>query len=258
MSRIGNLFKESRRKGRKVLVPFVMAGDPSLGRSGSIIQALARGGADLIEVGIPFSDPVADGTAIQQAAARALASGTTVEGVLRMLAGLPVGLPPLILMTYWNPVLAFGPEAFLARAAAAGVAGLIVVDLPPEEADGLPRQARVAGIDVIFLVAPATPPERAAAIARRSAGFLYCVARMGTTGTRAELPEGTAEWLRGLRRLTRLPLALGFGISSADHVRQAWLEADAAVVGSLLVNEVAAGGEDLEERLEATLRELRG
>ncbi len=258
MSRISDVFRECRRTGRKALIPFVMAGDPSPDRTRPIVEALARGGADLIEVGIPFSDPVADGPAIQQAAARALASGTTVEGVLAALSGLRPGLPPLILMTYWNPILAFGPGRFLERASVAGVAGLIVVDLPPEESADLPQQARRLGIDLIFLVAPATPGERAGAIARRSRGFLYCVARMGTTGTRDRLPEGTAEWLRGIRRLTGLPLALGFGISSPGHVREAWREADAAVVGSLLVNEVAAGGDDLEGRLEAKLRELRG
>lgn len=258
MSRITEALITRRRAGGGSLIPFIMAGDPCLDQTPRCIRALARGGADVIELGLPFSDPVADGPTIQRSARRALQAGTSLREVLKMLGTLPVDdLPPLVLMSYYNPIYRYRPERFARDAAASGTAGLIVVDLPPEESGPMADACARYGLDLIMLAAPNTPMERVRRIGRSGGGFLYCVSRMGTTGARESIPPALSSWLGKVRRETDLPLAVGFGISTADHVARIWRVADAAVVGSLLVKEFEKSGRGLSTRLTAALQALR-
>jgi len=241
MSRIANRFRALRDEGRSALLAYLMAGDPNLPSTEALALACVRGGADLIELGIPFSDPIADGPEIQAAGARALKAGTRPRDVVALAARLRAQMDvPLVLMTYLNPILAMGLEAFAAKAHDAGLDGVIVPDLSLEESDDVRQALDAVHVDHIQLVAPSTPDERARAIGHASRGFLYVVARYGTTGTRADLPEDLGDRLKALRRVTALPLAVGFGVSTADHVRTlARMGADGVVVGSAIVKRVA-------------------
>lgn len=241
MNRITAAFAQSRKEDRAALVAYLMAGDPDLSTCERLALACVRGGADVLELGIPFSDPIADGPEIQAAGQRALRAGTRPRDVLELASRIRRGCEaPLILMTYLNPILAMGPESFAQRATAAGVDGVIAPDLPLEESGGLREVLDNAQVDLIQLVAPSTPDERTRAIGRASRGFLYVVARYGTTGTRVGLPPELGERLAVLRRETSLPLAVGFGVSTPDHVRAlATLGADGVVVGSAIVSRVA-------------------
>lgn len=218
-----------------------MAGDPDLARCEQHALACIRGGANLLELGIPFSDPIADGPEIQAAGQRALNAGTRPADVLELAARLRRESDvPLVLMTYLNPVLAMGLKPFATRASAAGVDGVIVPDLSLEESGEVRDVLDAAQVDLIQLVAPSTPEGRARAIGAASRGFLYVVARYGTTGTRAGLPTELGPRLTALRRETSLPLAVGFGVSTPEHVRAlAALGADGVVVGSAIVSEIA-------------------
>jgi tryptophan synthase alpha chain len=241
-------------------VTYVTAGDPDLPRSGEILRALDRAGADLLEVGVPFSEPLADGPVIQRATERALAAGTTAAGVLDLVAGLRSTIgAPIVLFTYANPVLRMGVDAFGDRAREAGVDGVLVLDLPIEEAGDFRDAMAARGIDMIFLLSPTTTEARMRHAAKLGRGFLYGISRLGVTGTRDSIADG-AEALAGrMRRATSLPIALGFGISSPEHVRQIGRFADAAVVGSGLVKVIAdAGtGPDLTEKVESYVRWLK-
>ena len=231
---------------------YVTAGDPSLAGTRRLVVEAARRGADVVELGVPFSDPLADGPVIQRAAARALAAGTTLARVLETVATLRAETPvPLVLMTYYNPVLAFGLKAFARTAADAGVDGLIVVDLPLEEADPLDAEALAAGLDLIQMVAPTSPPARARALARRSRGFVYVVSLTGITGERRELPPDLAAQIRTLRLVTTKPVCVGFGVSTPAHVAAVGGLADGAAVGSAIVRliEQHAGAHDLVARV---------
>ena len=244
MPTIREVFARLRQTHRKALIPFVMAGDPSLPATAQLIQALAEAGADCVEVGIPFSDPLADGPTIQRAASRALAAGTTPPAVLTMIARLKRRVAvPLILLSYWNPVAQYGsrgagddPAPFLRDAARCGVSGLIVPDLPPDEADGLQVLGRRHGIATIFLAAPTSPAHRLRRIARASEGFIYYVSLTGTTGARRQLPS---DWLHGVRQLkllTTKPVCVGFGISTPAQARAIGRVADGVIIGSALLN----------------------
>jgi tryptophan synthase alpha chain len=228
--------------GRCALMPFLMAGDPSLEVTAATLLALERAGADLIELGIPYSDPLADGPVIQAAAGRALAAGTTPGRVLEMLAGLQGTLTiPLVLFTYSNPLLNRGMETFCRDAATAGAAGLVVPDLPLEEAEKLSPIAAAHGLDLVLLVAPTTPAERMARIHAASRGFTYLVSVTGVTGVRTSLESRVGPLVRQLKAEGGTPVAVGFGISGPDQARQVrdW-GADGAIVGSALVKAMAA------------------
>ncbi len=241
MSRIDDTFARLRAERRTGLVTYITAGDPDLERSGDILLALDRAGADVLEVGIPFSDPLADGPVIQRASERALASGATTSTVLALIERLrPRLASPVVLFTYVNPLLRMGLTTFARRAAAAGVDGVLALDLPVEEAGEYHETLTNARLDPIFLLSPTTTGERIRQAARLGRGFLYLISRLGVTGARARLADGTAELVARVRRETALPIALGFGISRPEHVTEAGKSADAAVVGSGLVGVIAA------------------
>lgn len=235
-------FEQLRSQGRCALMPFLMAGDPDLADTGAALLALQANGADLIELGIPYSDPLADGPVIQAAASRALASGTTPARVLAMLSALKGELTiPVVLFTYSNPLLNRGMEAFCQEAAAAGAAGLVVPDLPLEEGVKLSAIAAAHGLDLVLLVAPTTPAERMARIHQASRGFTYLVSVTGVTGVRTALESRVEPLVHQLKGLGDTPVAVGFGISGPEQARQVrhW-GADGAIVGSALVKVMAA------------------
>ena len=261
VSRLGEAFAQLRRDRRTGLVTYVTAGDPDLQRSAAILQALDRAGADVIEVGIPFSDPLADGPVIQRATERALAAGTSLSAVLDMLERVrPTLRVPLVLFTYANPVLRMGTESFGRRAAQVGVDGVLVLDLPVEEAGEFRESMAGRGIDMIFLLSPTTTVERIRRASQLGRGFLYGISRLGVTGVRDHVAPGAEELAARIRAETSLPLALGFGISQPDHVRQIGQWADAAVVGSGLVQVIAQNTDapDLVGRVESYVRWLKG
>jgi len=262
VSRIGRAFARASREGRAALVVFVEAGDPSLEVTERLLPALAAAGADVVELGVPFSDPIADGPAIQRASERGLASGARLSAVLDLVsraraAGLDV---PLVLFGYANPVLAMGEAAFAARAAGAGVDGALVTDLPPEEGAAFASTLRAARLDPVFLLAPSSPPRRANLVRRLSRGFVYVVSRPGVTGVRSDVPEGLPELVSRVRAgVGRLPVAVGFGISTPEQVRAVARIADGVVVGSAVVlamEAAAAAGEDPVEAAAALVRRL--
>jgi len=238
-------------------VAYLMGGDPDPRRSPEYLLAAAAGGADVLEIGIPFSDPVADGSTIQRAGVRALRAGTTPEAVLGVAAAVRREVNvPLVLMGYYNPILRFGEEEFVAAAAECGVDGLIVPDLPPEETGPLREATERHGLGLVFLVTPETQGDRARRIATSTRGFLYLVSRYGTTGERRGLPPDIMGLIGRFRDVADLPLAVGFGISRPEHVAAVIRAgADGAVVGSRLVREVEAGARPGE--LEATVRALK-
>ena len=242
-SRIARRFASLKKEGRAGLMTFVTAGDPDPDTAMDIFRGLPAAGADFIEIGMPFSDPMADGPAIQESSQRALRGGQTVRRTLAMVAEFRRGdaLTPVILMGYFNPIYAYGVPRFVADARAAGVDGLIVVDLPPEEHDELRVPARAAGIDMILLLAPTTGEERLAAILREASGFVYYVAVTGITGTTSADPAAVAAAVARIRRHTALPVAVGFGIKTAGQAASIAAAADAAVVGSAIVTRIAAG-----------------
>jgi tryptophan synthase alpha chain len=238
-TRIGRAFTRAATERRAALVVFVEAGDPDLGVTERLLPALAEAGADVIELGIPFSDPIADGPVIQRASERALLAGTTLARTLDLLAHLRRGglEAAVVLFGYANPVLAMGEEDFARRARAAGADGVLLTDLPAEEAAGFLRLLRKEGLDLVFLVAPTSPDERLRKAGALSRGFLYLVSRTGVTGARPELAEGLDELVRRVKiQAPRPPLAVGFGISTADQAAIVARLADGVVVGSALVS----------------------
>lgn len=243
MSRIDETFKRLREAGKTGLVTYVTAGDPDLRRSGQILQRLDAAGADVLEVGVPFSDPLADGPVIQRAAERALAAGATLTGVLEMLESVRGSIKaPIVIFSYVNPILRMGLDRFVAGARKAGVDGVLALDLPPEEAEDLRGALSDAGIDTIFLLSPTTSPERIRRAAALGSGFLYGISRLGVTGARDTLEGSASDLSTRVRAETGMPLALGFGLSSPEHVREAGRLADAAVVGSALVDVIGTHG----------------
>ncbi|HEX6121852.1 MAG TPA: tryptophan synthase subunit alpha [Ktedonobacterales bacterium] len=254
-------FARAKVAGRPALLPYVMAGYPDLATSEALAVALGGAGADLLELGVPFSDPQADGATIQAASQRALDQGMTLAGALALAGRITARIAtPLVLMTYYNPIFSYGLARFCAAAAEAGVAGLIVPDLPPEEAEALERAAAPHSLALVYLVAPTSPEERIARIVRAAEangrGFLYCVSLSGVTGARERLPEHLAAFIARVRARTALPLAVGFGVSRAEHVAEIGQMADGAVVASALLNAVDAA--PAEERVQAGVEFLRG
>ena len=232
-----------RANGDLKLVAYMMAGHPTRKRSIEVGKKLATSGIAALEIGIPHSDPLADGPVVQHAGQVALEHGMTVSGALEVAEAVAAEGVPVVLMTYINPVLAYDPRKFAAEAAQAGAAGVIVPDLPIEEAEPVAGWLRSASLDTIFMVAPTTPPDRIGTIASHSSGFVYCVTVTGITGVRKELPEGMPELLSEVRKHTRLPVAAGFGISRPEHMKTLRGTADAAVVGSAIVAEIDRGGD---------------
>jgi len=231
--RIEKKFRELTGRGEAALIPFVFAGDPNLEATRRIVLELEARGADLIELGVPFSDPMADGPANQRAGARALGAGASVAAILGLVSELRKETAiPIVLFGYYNPILQYGPARFAADAARAGADGCLVVDLPPEEADELRAPMREHGLDLIYLLAPTTPLDRARRIARAASGFLYYVSVTGVTGTRTELDAELEPRVRELRSITRLPIGVGFGISTAEQAGRVASFAAAVVVGS--------------------------
>jgi tryptophan synthase alpha chain len=237
MALVSERFVTLRQQGKCALIPFITAGDPDLETTAAALRVLDQNGADLIELGVPYSDPLADGPVIQAAATRALAQGVTLDGVLAMVKTLSPELQaPLILFTYYNPILNRGIDTFMADIAAVGVAGLVVPDLPLEEVEGLLSAAAAAAIDVTLLVAPTSPPDRIAAIAAQAQGFVYLVSVTGVTGTRSELQSRVKDLIESLKQSTDKPIGVGFGVSDPDQAQQlkAW-GADGVIVGSAFV-----------------------
>jgi tryptophan synthase alpha chain len=251
-SRLDATFERLRARGERALMPYFMAGDPSLAETERLVVEAERRGADVIELGVPFSDPLADGPVIQRADVRALAAGTSLVRVLATVAALRARVRlPLVLMTYYNPVLTFGLKSFARTAADAGVDGVIVPDLPHEEAEPLRAEAAPAGLDMIHLVAPTSTPARVKAIARLSRGFVYVVSLTGVTGARRELPPDLGAQIRTLRLVTTKPVCVGFGVSTPEQVAAVGRLADGVVVGSAIVRAVEehAGTGALVERV---------
>jgi tryptophan synthase alpha chain len=242
MNRIGQRFAALRAENRAGLVAYLTAGDPDLDTSARLFGGLPAAGADLIEIGMPFSDPMADGPAVQDAGQRALKGGMTLRGTLALVRALRRGddATPIVLMGYYNPIYRYGAEAFAGDAAAAGVDGVIVVDLPPEEDQELNLPARAAGLDVIRLATPTSDANRLPRIVGGASGFLYYVAIAGITGTRSADSAEVAAAVARLRRFTMLPVAVGFGIKSPEQAAAVARAADAAVVGSALVQRLAS------------------
>lgn len=238
-TRIAERFRRLRESCAKGLVVYLTAGDPSLEATGDLLAAVERGGADIIELGVPFSDPLADGPVIQRASERALRAGATLRKILEWLPRWRESAQaPIVLFTYFNPVLRYGLRAFAADARRAGADGALVVDLTPEEAEAYLSAMRAENLDTIFLGAPTSTDERLKRAAGLSTGFFYLISRAGVTGERAEVASTGQVLVERARRITTLPLAVGFGISRPEHVRQVQAHADAAVVGSAVVHAI--------------------
>ena len=261
MGRITDAFDRLKQKGHTGLVTYITAGDPTVARTQDILFALERAGADVIELGVPFSDPLADGPVIQRATERALAGGTTLDDVIGLVERVRARLTvPIVLFTYANPILRMGLREFGQRASAAGVDGVLILDLPVEEADEWRSLFESHGLDTIFLLSPTTTDDRIRQAARLGRGFLYGISRLGVTGARAAVATGAIDLAERVRRETSMPVALGFGVSHPDHVREIGRAADAAVVGSALVQVIADAGdsEGLVPAVEGYVRWLKG
>ena len=239
MSRLEATFTRLRARGERALVAYLMAGDPSLAETRPLVVEAERRGADVIELGVPFSDPLADGPVIQRAGTRALAAGTSLARVLEMVSTLRAQVHvPLVVMTYYNPVLAFGLKSFARTAADAGADGVIVPDLPWEECEPLRAETEPAGLDMIQFVAPTSTPTRVKTIARLSRGFIYVVSLTGVTGARRELPKDVDAQIRTLRLVTTKPVCVGFGVSTPEQVAAVGQIADGVAVGSAIVRTI--------------------
>ncbi len=254
-------FARARSERRVALIPYVMSGYPDEQTSEAIAVALGQAGADVIELGVPFTDPLADGATIQHASQRALELGMSLRRCLALAARIHAQTPtPLVLMGYYNPILNAGLDTFAAEAAQAGVAGVIVPDLPPEEAEPLRSAAAAHGIELIFLVTPTSPDERIAQVARAASvtggGFVYCVSLSGVTGARDRLPDTLPAFIERVRAQISLPLAIGFSVSKPEHIAQIGKIADGAVVASALINAVDAA--EPSKRVETAVTFLHG
>jgi tryptophan synthase alpha chain len=259
MSRIREKFGELKRSGRGGFIPFITAGDPDVATTESLLIELANAGADIIELGVPFSDPVADGEVIQRASERALRNGVTVRQALECARNVRQRTDvPIVLFSYFNPLLQFGQEQLAAAARQAGIDGILVTDLIPEEAESWTETLLQHRLDPIFLVAPTTSDKRLVHIARRARGFIYAVSRAGVTGERDEMTRDAETLVKRVRSVSDLPAAVGFGISTAEQVRAVWRYADAAVVGSAIVREIerSSAGADLVNRVGDFARSL--
>ena len=260
-NRLTDAFTRLRAEKRPGLVTYTTAGDPDLPRSAEILKALDRAGADVLEVGVPFSDPLADGPVIQRATERAIAAGGSLRASLAMIAAVRAEIrAPIVIFSYANPMLRLGLDAFARQAADAGVDGVLALDLPIEEAASFRETLAKAGIDTIFLLSPTTTDARIKTAASLGSGFLYGISRLGVTGARAQVAAGAEAMVRRIRAHTPMPIAVGFGISSPEQVAEVCAYADAAVVGSALVSMIAeaSAGSDLIGRVERYVQWLKG
>ncbi|MGD0500858.1 MAG: tryptophan synthase subunit alpha [Bryobacteraceae bacterium] len=260
MTRIGRLFEGLKKDGRKGLIAYITAGDPAPDRTPALVEALVRGGADLIELGAPFSDPIADGPVIQRAGERALAAGTTLAAVLEIASEIRERSEvPLLLFTYLNPVVRYGLERLAGDAARCGIDGCLLTDASVEEAHAYVEAMRGHGLDTVFLAAPTSTGRRLKLVAQYSTGFVYLVSRTGVTGERDSLSDAVEPLVRSMRAITDLPLAVGFGISKPEHVAELGRQVDAVVVGSAFVRLVERNRDNssLEIQLESFARELK-
>jgi tryptophan synthase alpha chain len=257
IDKLAAVFAANRAAGRKALAPFVTAGDPDVSTTVAVLEAIDRAGASLCELGVPYSDPIADGPVIQSSYTRALGAGITLEGMFGIAreASARVQMPILAMASY-SLIFRRGIQRFVADATAAGLAGFVVPDLPLEESDELDAACRTAGLALVRLVTPTTPPDRAEQIARRSTGFLYCVSVAGVTGARTELPPGLLDRITWLRTKTDVPILVGFGISGADQARAVAAVADGVIVGSALVRRVAELASQPREQLVAGVEQF--
>jgi tryptophan synthase alpha chain len=240
-SKLDRTFEQLRQRGEKALIAYVMAGDPSLKDTEQLVVELEQAGADIIELGVPFSDPIADGPVIQQAAERALRSGTTLRSILSMVTRLRARTKiPLVLMAYYNNIHAFGPERFCQEAAQAGIDGLILPDMPPDEAGPLKGPAAAAGLPLIFLLAPTSTAARRAFVARQSQGFVYYVSLTGITGAKLRNVADVGKNVEKIRKITHVPVAVGFGVATPEDAANVAAIADGVIVGSAIVKLIAA------------------
>ena len=236
MSKISRTFEKLRSEGRKALIPFITAGYPDINTTEKFIYELEKSGADLIELGVPFSDPMADGPVIQMASERSLANGTNLKTILELVKKVRKRTEiPIILMGYYNPFFIYGLKRISRDAKDAGVDGFLIVDLPPEEAGEMKAQTDSAGLDIIFLLAPTSDEKRINLITKNGTGFIYYVSLTGVTGIRSELDRDIRKQIKKIRRKTRLPIGVGFGISSPAHAKRVAKWADAVVVGSAII-----------------------
>jgi tryptophan synthase alpha chain len=259
MGRIAEKFVELKNKREKALITFITAGDPDLAVTRELIPVLEKSGADIIELGVPFSDPMADGPTIQKASERALAAGTTLPGILAAVKSVRrVSQVPILLMGYFNPIFRYGIGKFVADAASAGVDGVLLVDLPPEEAAGFKAAADAQGLDIIFLLTPTSDDKRIEKVARLGSGFVYYVSVTGVTGARANVAESVFTTVDKIRKQLDLPLAVGFGISDPSQAGKVAAVADGVVVGSALVKLFEEfSGAELKSRLGSFVTELK-
>ncbi len=241
MSKLDRIFAQLKQRGEKALIAYVMAGDPSLQETEQLVVELEQAGADIIELGVPFSDPIADGPVIQQAAERALRSGTSLRTILSMVTRVRIRTQiPLVLMAYYNSIYAFGPERFFLEAAQAGVDGLILPDMPPDEAGPLKLPAAASGIPLIFLLAPTSTAERRMFVAGESQGFVYYVSLTGITGAQLRDVADVGKSVEKIKKVTQLPVAVGFGVATPDDAAKIAAIADGVIVGSAIVKQIDA------------------
>lgn len=258
--KLDRTFAQLRQCGEKALITYVMAGDPSLQDTEQLVVELEQAGADIIELGVPFSDPIADGPVIQLAAERALRSGTSLRTILSMVAGLRARTKiPLVLMAYYNSIYAFGPERFCQEAAQAGIDGLIMPDMPPDEAGPLKGPAAAAGLPLIFLLAPTSTAERRTFVARQSQGFVYYVSLTGITGAKLLNLADVGKNVEKIRKVTKLPVAVGFGVATPEDAAKVATIADGVIVGSAIVKQIAAHREapDMVKHVAEFVRSLK-
>jgi len=261
MNRIDLKFRELKKKNKKAFVAFITAGYPDLATTARLILELEKAGADIIELGIPFSDPMADGPVIQEASMQALKKKTDLNSIFKMVKSVrPKTEIPLCFMTYYNPVFSYGIADFARQAAACGVDGVIIPDLPPEEGQELIKAARRTGLATVFFISPTTAENRMRRICGSSQGFIYYVCLTGVTGARRELPQDLAGHLKKIRSFTKKPVCVGFGVSTAGQVKQVQSQADGVIVGSAIIKKIKenAGKKDLVSKVGRFVRNLKG
>lgn len=261
MNRIEKKFKELKQNSKKALIAFITAGDPDFDSTVQYVQALEKGGADIIELGVPFSDPLADGPIIQKSALRALQSGTTLKKIIQMVSQIrKFSSIPIILMGSYNPVFKYGEDKFVADAVNSGVDGIIIPDLPPEEAESLNKLARSNGLDMIFLLAPTSTEERIKVASEMTGSFLYYISLTGVTGTRQKMAEDLNENILKIKRISSKPIAIGFGISNPEQAAAAAGIADGVVVGSAIVKiiEKSPEAKNIFNQITQFVRSLKG
>lgn len=258
MSRISDRFADLRTRGEGALVAFIAAGDPDLETTRALVLEMERGGADIVELGVPFTDPLADGPSNQAAYERGLRAGATLPKVFDLVREIRrESEVPLLLMTYVNPIFRYGFERTTRDARAAGLDGFLMVDLPPEESDEWAGACRACDLDTIFMLAPTSTDERIRIVGRLARGFIYCVSRTGVTGARADLPSDLPALLDRVRAESELPISVGFGISRPDQVREVLTNAEGVIVGSAIVNRIAERGRDSVADVGAFIRDLK-